>query len=39
MHCRETGMDEIPAGEQSDAKGINGVFRPGQSRTFSLKLA
>lgn len=39
MHCRETGMDEIPAGEQSDAKGINGEFRPGQSRTFSLKLA
>lgn len=39
MHCRETGMDEIPAGEQSDTKGINGVFRPGQSRTFSLKLA
>lgn len=39
MRCRETGMDEIPAGEQSETNGINGVFRPGQSRTFSLKLA
>ncbi|WAD32878.1 mannosylglycerate hydrolase [Citrobacter braakii] len=39
MCCRETGMDEIPAGEQSETNGINGVFRPGQSRTFSLKLA
>lgn len=39
MRCRETGMDEIPTGEQSETNGINGVFRPGQSRTFSLKLA
>ena len=38
MQCRETGMDEIPFPEQVSAQSITGVFHPGQSRTFSLKL-
>lgn len=38
VQCRETGMDEVPYSEQANSQGIAGVFRPGQSRTFSLKL-
>lgn len=38
VQCRETGMDEAPYSEQANSQGIAGVFRPGQSRTFSLKL-
>lgn len=37
-HCCETGMDEVPKGEPLDTSGITGVFQPGQSRTFSVKL-
>ena len=38
VQCRETGMDEVPYPEQANSPGIAGLFRPGQSRTFSLKL-
>ncbi|WP_052284864.1 mannosylglycerate hydrolase [Kluyvera genomosp. 1] len=38
VRCVETGMDETPHPAQQDAPGITGLFRPGQSRTFSLKL-
>ena len=39
IQCHETGMDEKPYGEQEAAPDSTTVFRPCQSRTFSLKLA
>ena len=37
--CDETDMNEQCKNAGDDQKGITGPFRPGQSRTFSLKLA
>lgn len=39
IQCHETGLDETPHRKQEDAQGIATMFRPGQSRTFSFKLA
>ena len=39
IQCHETGLDEVPHFKQENAQGIATMFRPGQSRTFSLKLA
>jgi mannosylglycerate hydrolase len=39
IQCCETGMDEVPKATASDSAEITGPFLPGQSRTFSLKLA
>lgn len=39
IQCYETGLDEVPYFKQENAQGIATMFRPGQSRTFSLKLA
>ena len=39
MQCCETGLDEVPKVKPCDFGEITGPFLPGQSRTFSLKLA
>ncbi|WP_152083899.1 mannosylglycerate hydrolase [Enterobacter oligotrophicus] len=37
--CRETDLNEKIKGDGHDGTGIEGAFRPGQSRTFSIQIA